>query len=81
MADLKGALRDLRKERTRISAQLGRIDEVIAGLEGLTGRKSSGGAGRTGVKRVLSAAARKRIATAQKLRWAKYREKQGSRAA
>jgi hypothetical protein len=80
MADLKGALRDLRKERTRVSAQLTRIDEVISGLERLVGRKL-GGVGRTGVKRVLSPAARRRIAAAQKLRWAKYREKQGNRAA
>jgi hypothetical protein len=61
-----------------------RIDEKIREIKGLLGgaRKSAAPTGeaaaapvRTKRKRVLSAEARKRIATAQKRRWAEHRKK------
>lgn len=63
MADLSAVLAQLKKERDR-------LDRAIAALSGV-GTRAHGG--RTGVRR-LSAAARKRIADAQRARWAKFRK-------
>ena len=63
MADLSAVLAQLKKERDR-------LDRAIAALSGVGTRAHSG---RTGVRR-LSAAARKRIADAQRARWAKFRK-------
>jgi hypothetical protein len=75
MANLAGVLKDLRQER-------GRLDQVIQVIGNLVGRN------RTGIrtkpkrpKRTLSAAARTKISTAQKARWAKVRAKQMKKAA
>jgi|SRR5215469_12824980 len=67
-------------------AQKRRLDEQIAELRGLLPRSGSGGSepavdgARRGPRkrRRMSAAARKRIAEAQKKRWAAIREKSGS---
>jgi hypothetical protein len=63
MADLGGVLAQLKAERAK-------LDKAIAVLSGLPG-KSSGRGG----KRRLSAAARARIAAAQRARWAKFKAK------
>jgi hypothetical protein len=63
MTDLGAVLAQLKAERTK-------LDRAIEALSGLTG-KSGGGGGR----RKLSAAARARIAAAQRARWAKFRAK------
>jgi hypothetical protein len=67
MADLAAVLKDLQQERSR-------LDQVIQVIGDLIGRN------RTGIrakpkepKRTLSAAARRKISTAQKARWAKTR--------
>lgn len=65
MADLGAVLEQLKAER-------GKLDKAIEALSGLTG-KSSGGGG----KRRLSAAARARIAAAQRTRWAQFKAKKG----
>jgi hypothetical protein len=60
------------------------IDETIAGLRAQLGGASSGSSHKTTIagaartKRVLSPAARKRIAAAQKARWAAFHAKQGA---
>jgi hypothetical protein len=79
MANLSKALSDLRSQRKRMADDLEKLDQAIAVL----GRLDSGGNGRggrgvrtSGVKRRLSAAARRRIAEAQRLRWAKWKAKQ-----
>ena len=66
MTDLGAVLAQLKKERDK-------LDRAITALSGVTGGKTGG---RTG-KRRLSAAARKRIADAQRARWAKYKAKKG----
>ena len=76
MANLSKTVNDLRSERSRVAAELNRLDEAISVLSGL-----GKGGGRRGGKRRLSAAARKRIADAQKARWAKWKAKQQKRAA
>lgn len=67
MTDLGAVLAQLKKEREK-------LDRAIAALSGVAGGK---GGGRTG-KRRLSAAARKRIADAQRARWAKFKAKKGA---
>jgi hypothetical protein len=67
MTDLGAVLAQLKKERDK-------LDRAIAALSGVAGGKAGG---RTG-KRRLSAAARKRIADAQRARWAKFKAKKAS---
>ena len=64
MTDLGAVLAQLKKERDK-------LDRAIAALSGLGGKS---GGGRTGRRR-LSVAARKRIADAQRARWAKFKAK------
>ncbi len=82
MANLSKLVNHLRDERGRVAKELERLDEAIALLGKLDGRGARG-RGRTGVKRRLSAAARRRIAQAQKERWAKWKQQQkkGAKAA
>jgi len=61
MTDLGAVVAQLRQERSK-------LDRAIAALSGST--SSSGGGGR----RRLSAAARERIAAAQRKRWAKFKK-------
>ncbi len=69
MANVTAVLRDLRSQRNDVQAQINRLDTAIATLSGLGGR----GRGRRGGRRHLSAAARNRIAAAQRARWAKWK--------
>jgi len=66
MTDLRAVVEQLKKERDR-------LDKAIEALSGIVG-KSGGGRGR----RVLSAAARARIAAAQRARWAKVKTRKSS---
>lgn len=63
MANIAEILKDLQKERAK-------LDQAIAALAPLAGRK----AGTVQPRHKLSAAARKRIADAQRARWAKVRK-------
>lgn len=73
MADLTSALKHLRIQRDQAARALARLDAAINALDGASARNSS----RRGGRSKMSAAARKRIAAAQKARWAKWRAKQG----
>ena len=64
MADLGVVVAQLKAERAK-------LDKAIAVLSGIDGRSNGGG----GRKRKLSAAARERIAAAQRARWAKFKAK------
>lgn len=70
MANLAGVVQQLKKERAVAQAQVDRLDAALRVLGGLAG---SGRGGRP--RRRLSAAARKRIAAAQRARWAKWKRK------
>jgi hypothetical protein len=71
MADLDAVLEQLRKERKRAEGELKQLEKVIAQLSKVrTGTSSSSGKRK---KHQLSAAARERIAAAQRTRWAKVR--------
>ena len=70
MADLGAVLAQLKAERDK-------LDRAIAALSGIGGGKAH--SGKTG-RRHLSAAARKRIADAQRARWARYKATKKKRA-
>ena len=74
MADLTKALRQLREERSRTQKQLKRLDEAIVVLGKVVSGSGGQKNGRHGPRK-LSVAARRRIAEAQKARWAKWKLK------
>jgi hypothetical protein len=65
MFDLTEIFNQLQKERSRLTAQLERLNKAVSALSGLSNN-------RTG--RTVSAAGRARIAAAQRARWAKIKE-------
>jgi hypothetical protein len=68
MATVTGIVKQLKKERDLVQKQLSGINAAIAAFAGVyTGTKP------TRKKRTLSAAGRKRIAAAQRARWAKVK--------
>jgi len=72
MANLVQVLSALHKEQKRLQGKLQSVDAAIAALRGING----GGRNITSIsrpRRQLSVAARKRIAAAQRARWAKFR--------
>ena len=74
MADLDAVLEQLKQERERAVGELRQLEKVIAELSKVTARSlpASYSSGKR-MKRQLSAAARERIAAAQRARWAKVR--------
>jgi hypothetical protein len=66
---MQSVVSQLQKERTRLEDELHRVTDALTafGKVYLRGRKSSR------KKRTISAAGRKRIAAAQRARWAKVR--------
>ena len=84
MAKLTQLLSQLQVERARIAGDLNRLETAISAINGISGNHVTPGSKRGATiraRRPLSAAARKRIATAQKARWAAWRAKQGKKAA
>src|SRR5579871_2602482 len=77
MENLSRALGQLREERQRAQSQLQQLNAAIAAIEGLMGRNHST-AGRNGIVRAVSAAARRRMAQAQRARWARVRQAKSS---
>jgi hypothetical protein len=75
MLTLTTAVRQLKQERARTQKEVEKLDAAIRVLSGLTGTKQGLGRGRAGIgkRRTMSAAARKRIAAAQRARWAKWK--------
>jgi hypothetical protein len=74
MPKLSRVLNQLQTHRTRIQQELARLDAAITALRG-----TSHGLGKIRAsksRRTMSAAARRKIAKAQRERWAKWRTKQ-----
>ena len=72
MLNLTKAVLQLKLERTHARRKLERLDQALKVLAGLTGARP--GSKRDGGKRrTMSTAARKRIAAAQRARWAKWK--------
>jgi hypothetical protein len=71
MPNLDKVVKSLMSEQKTLQSKLSQVEAAIAALRGLSHNGRS-----TGVrpKRVLSVAARRRIAAAQRARWAKYKQ-------
>src|SRR5208337_1961760 len=71
MPNLDNALQELRKERSRAQIEVEKLDQAISVIESLNGagvsRKS------TRPTRIISAASRRKMAQAQRARWARVR--------
>jgi hypothetical protein len=72
---LGAALEGLELQRARIDEQIQQVKQLLGTADGRGGRGRAGtGAAAPRKQRQLSAAARARIAAAQKKRWAEYRK-------
>ncbi len=69
MADVSSILKQLKQERDRVAKQLSGMDAALTAFAGVyTGSKPSRR------QRKMSVAGRKKIAAAQRARWAKFRK-------
>src|SRR5215469_6536011 len=76
MANLTNALQQLREERKQAESQIHKLDTAISVLQGLDGQNGSTPASTgNGQRRVVSAAARQRMAAAQRARRAREQKK------
>ena len=81
MSNLANVVQQLRQERDQAQQKIEQLDQALKALTGLDGLRTTNGrssgaqtSGRT--RRTMSAAARKRIAAAQRARWAKWKAAQ-----
>lgn len=78
MAALTQAVKQLKGEQARLESELERVNKALAALNGFGGRRGRQGSpanGRRKPRRRMSAAGRRRIAAAQRARWAKLNSK------
>lgn len=78
MSNLANVVQQLEKERDQAQRTIEQLDsalKALSGLDGLRGKIGSGGRAQVPgrKRRAMSAAARKRIAAAQRARWAKWK--------
>jgi hypothetical protein len=71
---LDNALKELREKRHRAQVEIDKLDQIIAGIESLSETEAAPGK-TTQPRRVISAASRRKMALAQKARWASIRTK------
>jgi hypothetical protein len=82
MSNLTKVVQRLKKERDQLQGRIEQLDEALKALIGLGVRgtvRRRGPAQAHGKRRTLSAAARKRIAAAQRARWAKLKAAKGAK--
>lgn len=72
MGNLTSALQQLRAERKQAQARVESIDQAISVIESLSGSDTFGKQNRSG--RIISAASRRKMAQAQRARWARARK-------
>jgi leucyl aminopeptidase (aminopeptidase T) len=72
MANLTNALQQLRAEQQEAHSQVEKLDKAISVIKSLNGSGPTGKA--TQPTRIISAASRRKMAQAQKARWAKVRK-------
>jgi hypothetical protein len=71
MPNLDKVVKSLMSEQRSLQSKLSQVEAAIAALRGMNqGGRNAG----IRPKRVLSVAARRRIAAAQRARWAKYKQ-------
>ncbi len=76
---LQAALEGLKIKRTQVEAQIAAVEQALGGRPKAAPKAEATTTKKSGKpRRTMSAAARKRIAEAQRARWAQYRkQKQG----
>lgn len=72
MEKFSSALQELRAERSRARLLVEKLDQAISVIESLNGSGTSRNA--TQPKRMISSASRRKMAEAQRVRWAKARK-------
>ena len=72
MSNYTRMLTDLQQERTRMQQEIRSLDQAIGALKRVWGRSQVSAT--AAPKRRLSLAGRRRIAAAQRARWAKFRQ-------
>jgi hypothetical protein len=72
MSNLGNALQELREKRSRARMEIEKLDQIISGIESLTGTGALHKS--TQPSRMISAASRRKMALAQKARWASVRK-------
>jgi hypothetical protein len=73
MSNLDNALRELREKRSHAQVEIDKLDQIISGIESLNGTGEA--PSKTGQpKQTVSAASRRKMALAQKARYAKARK-------
>ena len=72
MSNLENALRELRDKRSQTQIELEKLDQIISGIESLNGTGAPNQT--TPPKRIISAASRRKMALAQRARWAGIRK-------
>jgi hypothetical protein len=73
MSNLAKVVQRLKEERDQAQRRIEQLDEALKALTGLGGAQRYGSAQSSRKRRTMSAAARKRIAAAQRARWAKWK--------
>ena len=71
MGNLSNALQELRAERKQAQLQVEKLDQAISVIESLNGSATTQNANQP--TRIISSASRRKMARAQKARWAKAR--------
>jgi len=74
MITFDNVLKQLRSEHKQAQAAVGKLEKAISAIEGLNGNPAGTPLSGTRPKKTMSAAARRRIAQAQRARWAKVRK-------
>ena len=74
MTNITETVKVLGQERSRMAGQVSRLDDAISVLRKLKGSTLSV-IGKSAKKRTMSAAGRRKIAAAQRARWAKWKAK------
>jgi transposase len=72
MSNLENALKELREKRSRAQIEIEKLDQIISGIESLNGTAVSHRPSQP--IRIVSAASRRKMALAQKARWASVRK-------
>src|SRR6267154_286209 len=79
MSNLENALKELREKRSKAQIEIERLDQIISGIESLNGTETLHKPSQP--IRIISAASRRKMALAQKARWASVRKQSQSAAA
>ena len=74
MSNLENALRQLREKRRHAQIEIEKLDQIISGIESLRGTEAAVPSKTTLPKRIISAESRRKMALAQKARWASVRK-------